>query len=106
MDYKVILSDFAKQQLDDILFYTCMTLGNETAARNVLQDAEYTIRKLEQVGGSLKVCDEPELARYGYRKIHFSSHRYIMLYTLEGKEVSNTFHILLIPLQMIPTYQR
>ncbi len=87
MDYKVILSDFAKRQLDDILFYICMTLGNETAACNVLQDAENTIQKLAQVGGSLKICDEPELAQYGYRKIHFSSHRYIMLYILEGKEV-------------------
>lgn len=87
MDYKVILSDFAKLQLDDILFYICMTLGNEVAARNVLQDAENTMRKLAQVGGSLKICDEPELAQYGYRKIHFSSHRYIMLYTLAEKEV-------------------
>lgn len=87
MDYKVILSDFAKLQLDDILFYICMTLGNEAAARSVLQDAENTMRKLAQVGSSLKICGEPELAQYGYRKIHFSSHRYIMLYTLEGKEV-------------------
>lgn len=87
MDYKVILSDFAKLQLDDILFYICMTLDNEVAARSVLQDAENTMRKLAQVGGSLKICDEPELAQYGYRKIHFSSHRYIMLYTLAEKEV-------------------
>lgn len=87
MDYKVILSDYAKLQLDDILFYICMMLGNETAAKSVLQDAENTIQKLAQIGGSLKVCDEPELAQYGYRKIHFSSHRYIMLYIIEGKEI-------------------
>ena len=86
MIYKVILSDFAKLQLDDILFYISMTLGNETAARSVLQDAEETMQKLTQIGSSLKICDEPELAQYGYRKIHFSSHRYIMLYTLEGGE--------------------
>lgn len=87
MDYKVILSDYAKQQLDNILFYICMMLGNETAARSVLRDAENAIQKLSQVGDSLKICDEPELAQYGYRKIHFSSHRYIMLYTIEGKEI-------------------
>lgn len=78
MGYKVILSEFAKQQLDDILFYICVTLGNGTAAGSVLQDAEKAVQKLEQVGGSLKICDEPELAQYGYRKIHFSSHRYII----------------------------
>ena len=87
MNYKVILSDFAKLQLDDILFYIGMTLGNESAARSVLQDAENTVQKLTHAGGSLKVCDEPDLAQYGYRKIHFSSHRYIMLYTIEGKEI-------------------
>ena len=87
MDYKVILSDFAKQQLDDILFYICMTLCNETAAHSVLQDAENTIQKLSQFGASLKLCTEPELAQYGYRKIHFLSHRYIMLYIIEGKEI-------------------
>lgn len=42
MDYNVILSDFAKLQLDDILFYICMTLGNEVATRSVLLDAENT----------------------------------------------------------------
>ncbi len=87
MDYKVILSDFAKQQLDDILFYICMTLGNETAAGSVLQDAENTIQKLAHVGGSLRKCDEPELTQYGYRKMHFLSHRYIMLYTINGREI-------------------
>ncbi len=32
MVYKVILSDLAKRQLDNILFYIYATLGNETAA--------------------------------------------------------------------------
>ncbi|MCM1045949.1 MAG: hypothetical protein NC417_10605 [Candidatus Gastranaerophilales bacterium] len=54
MDYKVILSDIAKQQLDDILFYIYATLGNQAAAACVLEDAENTIQKLSQVGASLK----------------------------------------------------
>lgn len=87
MNYKVILSNFAKEQLDNILFYIYMTLGNEPAAKSVLQDAEKTIQKLAQVGGSLKLCEEPALAQYGYRKIHFASHRYIMLYTVNKKEI-------------------
>ena len=81
------MSDFAKQQLDDILFYICMTLCNETAAHSVLKDAENTIQKLSQSGASLKLCTEPELAQYSYRKIHFSSHMYIMLHIIEGKEI-------------------
>lgn len=70
MDYKVILSDLAKRQLDDILFYIYATLDNEVAAARVLEDAENTVQKLAQVGGSLKICEEPELCllftpRYG-----------------------------------------
>ncbi|MCM1184564.1 MAG: type II toxin-antitoxin system RelE/ParE family toxin [Roseburia sp.] len=88
MTYKVTVSDFAKRQLDNILFYICITLGNESAAKSVLQDAENTIRKLAHISGALKLCDEPELAQYGYRKIHFASHRYIMLYIIEKKRDS------------------
>lgn len=87
MDYKVILSDLAKRQLDDILFYIYMVLGNETAAARVLEDTENTVRRLARVGGSLKICEEPELAKYGYRKIHFLSHRYLMLYTINGTDI-------------------
>ena len=94
MDYKVILSDFAKQQLDDILFYIYATLGNEVAAASVLEDAENTVQKLAQVGGSLKICEEPELAEYSYRKMHFLSHRYLMLYTINGTyiQVDRIYH--------------
>jgi len=84
MDYKVILSDLAKLLLDDILFYIYATLGDEVAAARVLEDAENTVQKLAQAGGSLKICEEPELAEYGYRKMHFLSHRYLMLYTING----------------------
>ena len=87
MGYKVIFSDYAKRQLDDILFYIYVTLGNETAAESVLRDAENTMQKLAQVGSSLRICNEPELAQYGYRKMHFLSHRYIMLYTINDKEI-------------------
>ncbi len=87
MGYKVILSDYAKRQLDDILFYIYVTLDNKTAAGNVLRDDENTMQKLAQVGSSLKIRNEPELAQYGYRKMHFLSHRYIRLYTINEKEI-------------------
>lgn len=57
MDYKVILSDLSKRQLDDILFYIYATLGNEVAAARVLEDAENIVQKLSQVGGSIKICE-------------------------------------------------
>ena len=96
MDYKVILSDLAKRQLDDILFYIYATLDNEVAAARILEDAEYTIQKLAQIGDSLKICEEPELAESGYRKMHFLSHRCLMLYTINGTciHVDRIYHAL------------
>ena len=96
MDYKVILSDLAKRQLDDILFYIYATLDNEVAAARILEDAAYTIQKLAQIGDSLKICEEPELAEYGYRKMHFLSHRCLMLYTINGTciHVDRIYHAL------------
>ena len=96
MDYQVILSDLAKRQLDDILFYIYATLDNEVAAARILEDAEYTIQKLAQIGDSLKICEEPELAEYGYRKMHFLSHRCLMLYTINGTciHVDRIYHAL------------
>lgn len=84
MDYKVILSDLSKRQLDDILFYVYATLGNEVAVSRILEDAENTVQKLAQVGSSLKICEEPKLAEYGYQKIHFLLQYYLMLYMISG----------------------
>ena len=44
--------------------------------------------------GTGKLCDNPRLNALGYRKIHFLSHRYFMLYRIEGNlaVVDNIFH--------------
>jgi plasmid stabilization system protein ParE len=87
MNYKVVLTYIAEKQLDDILFYLTYVLKNEQAARNVWNDAMDTIGRLESVAGALKECDEPELAQFGYRRINFKFHEYLMLYTIEADTV-------------------
>ena len=32
----------------------------------------------------LKLCTHPQLKKHGYHIIHFMSHRYLMLYRIEG----------------------
>ncbi len=46
-----------------------------------------TKQHLANVAASLKLCDNPVLASYGYRKIHFAKHNFVMLYRIEGKTV-------------------
>ena len=87
MDYKVIVSELAETQLDQIVFYILHVLNNEQAAVSVLEDAEDTKRRLAHVAGSLKFCDSFGLRELGYRTIHFKQHQYIMVYRIHDNEV-------------------
>lgn len=87
MDYEVILTQSANAQLDHIIYYILTRFKNDQAALSILEDAEITQRKLSQVAGSLKLCDDSELRALGYRTIHFKYHNYFMLYRLEGNKV-------------------
>ena len=84
MDYRVVITDKAKSQLDDYVRYIAVDLKNPDAARAILGDAEETKNELSLVAGSLQVCDNPRLKEYEYRKILFRRHRYLMLYRLVG----------------------
>lgn len=84
----------AKRRLDMYVEYTIETLGNKQAAKAILADAKATQKKLAVVADSLKICDNPALAKYEYRKIGFEKHNFIMIYRIhEGKViVDGMFH--------------
>ena len=84
MDYKVLISSDAEEDLDRFIRYLLFEKKNRQAAANVLNDFEETKHILSNAAGSLKLCDNPRLNALGYRKIHFLSHRYFMLYRVEG----------------------
>ncbi len=94
MDYKVMITSDAEEDLDRFIRYLLFKKKNRQAALNVLNDFEETKRTLSVAAGSLKLCDNPRLNALGYRKIHFLSHRYFMLYRIEGNLaiVDNIFH--------------
>lgn len=94
MEYKVVVTSDAEEDLDRFIRYLLFEKRSEQAATNVLNDFEATIRSLSQVAGSLKLCDNPQLKTLGYRKINFLSHRYFMLYRIEDEMVyvDNIFH--------------
>lgn len=82
MAYKVIIMPPAKRRLDRYVFYTVETLGNRQAAKAILADARETKKRLSMAADSLKICDNPILAKYGYRKIQFVKHKFVMLYRI------------------------
>ena len=94
MVYKVVLTSDAEEDLDQFIRYLLYEKKSKQAASNVLEDFEVTKQSLSHVAGSLKLCDNPKLKAQGYRRIHFLSHRYFMLYRIEDDLaiVDNIFH--------------
>ena len=94
MNYKVVVTEDAEEDLNRYIRYLFIEKKNEQAARNVLNDFEATVRSLKSVAGSLKLCDNPRLNKLGYRRINFLSHKYFMLYRIAEEIVfiDNIFH--------------
>lgn len=84
MDYKVVITSDAEIDLDEHIQYLLFEKKNLQAASNVLDDFEATKNSLSKVAGSLRLCGNPKLNKLGYRRINFLSHRYFMLYRIEG----------------------
>ncbi len=94
MDYKVVVTAEAEEDLNHFIQYLLFAKKNKQAAKNVLDDFEDTIKKLKYIASSLKVCDNPRLQSLGYRRINFQQHRYFMLYRIENDVVyvDDIFH--------------
>lgn len=94
MDYNVVVTKDAREDLERFIQYLLIEKNSMQAAKNVLDDFDATIETLKHVAGSLKLCDNPRLRESEYRRINFLNHRYFMLYRIEEKMVyvDNIFH--------------
>lgn len=94
MDYKVVVTSDAEEDLDRFIQYLLLEKKNEQAARKVLDDFEDTLNCLKNVAGSLSLCENQRLRALGYHRLNFLRHRYFMLYRIEGNLVfiDNIFH--------------
>lgn len=94
MDYKIVVTKDAEDDLDSFIKYLLYEKKSMQAARNVLDDFEATKESLKYVAGSFKLCDNPRLKALGYRRINFLNHRYFMLYRIDDNVVfvDNIFH--------------
>lgn len=94
MDYKVVVTKDAEEDLERFIQYLIVEKKSIQAAENVLDDYDATIESLAHVAGSLKLCDNPKLRELEYHRIHFLNHRYCMLYRIIDHVVvvDNIFH--------------
>ena len=94
MDYKIVVTKDAEDDLDQFIKYLIFEKESMEAAQNVLNDYDATINTLKNAAGSLKLCDNPRLRQLEYRRINFLNHRYFMLYRIvdDVVYVDNIFH--------------
>ncbi len=94
MDYKVVVTAEAEEDLNGFIRYLLFVKNNRQAAKNVLDDFEKSVEKLKYVAGSLKLCENPRLKNLGYYRMNFLNHRYFMLYRIENDVVfvDDIFH--------------
>ncbi len=94
MDYKIVVTKDAEEDLDRFIQYLIFEKKSTQAARNVLDDYDATIECLKHVAGSLKLCENPRLRMQGYHRINFLNHRYFMMYRIVENIVfvDNIFH--------------
>lgn len=57
MEYKIVVTADAEEDLNRYLRYLLFEKNSEQAAKNVLDDFEATIQNLKSAAGSLKLCD-------------------------------------------------
>ncbi|WP_187305662.1 hypothetical protein [Lachnospira eligens] len=67
MAYKVVVTNDAKENMQEYIEYILYEKKNQQAAGSLLDDFEYTKDILAEVAESLKLCDNEKLSR-GRRK--------------------------------------
>ncbi|MCR5088115.1 MAG: type II toxin-antitoxin system RelE/ParE family toxin [Oscillospiraceae bacterium] len=82
--YRVVITDYAQEQLDTYINYIVKKLRNRAAARAVLNDFRKTVKELETAAAA-----PADLERFpGYKKITLKHHRYVMIYRITDEVVS------------------
>ena len=88
MPFNVELSELAERQYDEILSYIANELKNPQALKNVMDDFDDTISKLEQMADSFGYCNSNRLKEMGLHKIRLAKHRYLFVYRVNKSQVS------------------
>lgn len=90
MSCKLVITNAANADLDEIIIYICTELANPVAAVNLLSDIENCYSLLELSPKMYALCDNERLKSKSYRKAVIND--YVMLYRYD--ESNQTVYIL------------
>lgn len=90
MAYKIIKTDSFQRDLEAVISYIALSLGNKPAAVSLLDAIEKTYDELERMPLMYEACHDPYLQTLEYRKAVI--HNYIMVYKVD--ESAKTVNIM------------
>jgi toxin ParE1/3/4 len=86
--FKLLVTELAHQDLDDIVLYIAVQLGNAEAAARLLDDIDQCYSYLRENPRMYELCHDPHLAASGYRKVPFNN--YVLIYKVDDKSSAVT----------------
>lgn len=88
--YKIVETESAAQELEDIVIYITETLANPKAATDLLDSIDLSYAELERMPRMYEECRDARLKALGYRKVVIKN--YILIYRID--ENTETVYIL------------
>ena len=87
MDYKVIFTENAMEDMDSIVEYLIFHLRNKQAACHFIDSIENGKFVLSNSAESFQLCLIPRLQSKGYRRLNLDKTQYFLLYRTENSIV-------------------
>ena len=87
MPFNVVFSELAEKQYDAILSYVANTLKNPQALKNIMDDFDETVEKLENQADTFGYCKSRRLRELNLHRIGFARHRYLFVYRIHENQV-------------------
>ena len=83
MDYEIVITKSAEEDLDAIVFYIVETLMNKTAATHLIEAIEVVYERIAQFPDMYVLSLDSRLAALGYHRVPIQN--FIMLYKVNNK---------------------
>ena len=87
MDYKVIFTENAMEDMDSIVEYLLFHLRNKQATNHFIDSVENGKFVLSNSAESFQLCLNPRLQSKGYRRLNLDKTQYFLLYRTENSTV-------------------
>ena len=84
MGYKVLRTESAERDLDEIISYLVEKLCNPSAAVELLSAIDATYSRLEETPFLCALCQHKLLSRRGYRKVFIRG--YLLIYRVDEEQ--------------------